>query len=224
MLFLAAVVAPPFCYVMLIRQCRRLGPERLRSIIRFTTAHNVAISLYSAYVSYSTLHKLETSERLYVWTNGFYPLVCQANDGSPAFWYLSKWWEWFDTVILYARGRTPGALHIGHHASTASLVALNLFYRTRPTPVFDVATALNAMVHVIMYAYYAAPHSFRHSWFWVTRAQIAQHVIVLICCISALMVDGCDAPVLPYAVALMCYGYYLIMFVRFYLSRYVASK
>ena len=214
-----AAVLPPFLYLLLLRACRR-NVRVLQFALRVQTSHNVALALYSTYVAISSLHKLESSGRLDVWSNGWRPLLCTAGDGSPAFWYASKFWEWFDTVILLARGRAPGALHLGHHASTASMVALHLYHRALPTPLFDVATALNGCVHMSMYCYYAYPALYRPLKRWITVSQIVQHVTVLGLCALASTLDGCDAPALPYGAALLGYGYYLVMFVRFYRGAY----
>lgn len=216
---LAAVLAPPFLYILLLRTCRQ-NVRVLQFALRVRTWHNIALALYSAYVAVSSLHKLESSGRLDVWSHGWRPLLCTAGDGSPAFWYASKFWEWFDTVILFARGRAPGALHLGHHASTASMVAVHLYYRAQPTPLFDVATALNACVHMNMYCYYAYPALYRHMKRWITVSQIAQHVTVIALCILASSLHDCDAPTLPYRIALVGYAYYLVMFLRFYRSAY----
>lgn len=220
---LLQVTSPPICYAMLVLACRKAGPARLRGVLHLKFYHNILLALYSTYVAFASFKKLETVGRLDIWENGWRPLLCEASEGAPLLWYASKWWEWFDTVILYATGRTPGALHLGHHASTAPLVALNLVGRARPTPVFDAATALNGVVHVNMYAYYAAPMNFRPPWSWITMTQIAQHVVVLTMITTALSLDNCDAPIVPYGVALILYAYYLLMFARFYMKRWSAE-
>ncbi|CAN0325774.1 unnamed protein product, partial [Hapterophycus canaliculatus] len=38
----------------------------------------------------------------------------------------SKYWEWFDTALLVAKGKPVSWLQYTHHASTAILTALNM--------------------------------------------------------------------------------------------------
>ena len=115
--------------------------------------------------------------------------------------------------ILTVRGRARALL-------SAERVALNLLGRERPTPLFDVGTALNATVHTYMYLYYSDPLTFGPFRRAITRAQIAQHVIVVVSLASALATPGCDAPLAPYAASLAAYGFYLLAFLGFYTNAY----
>lgn len=142
------VLGPPVGFTALVLVCRSLGRRRLAPLLRLRFAHNVLLAAYSFLVAWATLNKLR--ERA-----GVYDTLCVSSSGAAPYWYASKLWEWMDTVFLYASGKTPIALHLGHHATAASVVALNLLHRTHPTPLFDVGTALNAAVHTYQYAYYA---------------------------------------------------------------------
>ena len=207
------VLGPPLGYVALVLACRALGPRRLAPLLRLRLAHNLLLACSSFLVGWATVQKLRDRY-------GVYETVCVASAGAAPYWYASKLWEWFDTVLIYARGRKPSALHLGHHATTASVVALNLLGRERPTPLFDVGTALNATVHTYMYLYYSDPLTFGPFRRAITRAQIAQHVIVVVSLASALATPGCDAPLAPYAASLAAYGFYLLAFLGFYTNAY----
>ena len=191
----------------------RSGQRRLAPLLRLRLAHNLLLVAYSFLVGWATISKLK--ER-----SGLYATVCVAGAGDAPYWYASKLWEWFDTVLIYARGRKPAALHLGHHATAASVVALNLLGRARPTPLFDVGTALNATVHTYMYLYYADPLVFRPFRRYITIAQIAQHAIIVACLVGALATPGCDAPLAPYVASLAAYAFYLVTFLGFYLKTY----
>lgn len=207
------VLGPPLGYTLLVLACRALGQRRLAPLLRLRLAHNLLLVAYSFLVGWATISKLK--ER-----SGLYATVCVAGAGDAPYWYASKLWEWFDTVLIYARGRKPAALHLGHHATAASVVALNLLGRARPTPLFDVGTALNATVHTYMYLYYADPLVFRPFRRYITIAQIAQHAIIVACLVGALATPGCDAPLAPYVASLAAYAFYLVTFLGFYLKTY----
>ncbi len=216
MLLSPQVIGPPLAYVALVLACRALGQQRLAPLLRLRFAHNALLACYSFLVGWATIGKL--GQR-----NGLYEIVCVAGVGTAPYWYASKFWEWLDTVFIFANGRKPTALHLGHHATAASVVALNLLGRAQPTPLYDVGTALNATVHTYMYLYYADPYLFRPLRRLITKAQIAQHWIVVTSLVWTLATPGCDAPVAPYAASLAAYGFYLVMFLGFYAKTYLAK-
>lgn len=216
-LFSPQVLWPPLGYALLVLACRTAGHERLAPLLRLRLAHNALLAAYSFLVGWATIDKL--GQR-----HGLHEIVCVAGAGAAPHWYASKYWEWLDTVFIYANGRSPSTLHLGHHATAASVVALNLLGRAWPTPLYDVGTALNATVHTYMYMYYCDPYVFRPFRRIITQAQIAQHAIVVACLVGALATPGCDAPVVPYAASLAAYGFYLVMFLGFYAKTYLAKS
>jgi hypothetical protein len=207
------VLWPPLGYALLVLACRELGRERLSPLLRLRLAHNVLLASYSFLVAWATIGKLG-------YRHSVHEVVCVAGAGAAPYWYASKLWEWWDTVFIYASGRRPTALHLGHHATTASVVALNLAGRAWPTPLYDVGTALNAVVHTYMYIYYTNPRTLYPFRRYITIAQIAQHVAVVACLVGTLATPGCDAPVVPYAASLAAYGFYLVTFLGFYVKTY----
>jgi hypothetical protein len=143
-------------------------------------------------------------------------------------WYLSKFYEWFDSSLLLAQGKTLSSLHYNHHASTATVVAAHFVGRTSRTAIFDVPLLLNAAVHALMYAYYYDPKSFKPIKRWLTRGQIAQHVIVLLSIVytSSLAYRGtpCDISLAANGLSLFLYTMYLVQFVVFYVRSYLSRK
>ena len=213
-----AAALSPLVFGALVLGCRRVGARRLRPLLRLRHAHNVALCLYSAVAATSSLLKLEGSGRLDLAANGAWPLLCRSSPGTPPFWLASKYWEWLDTVFIIASGKTPSSLHLGHHATAASVTAVNM--AGRPTPIFDIGTAINAAIHAFMYSYYANPELMRPFRQWITRAQLAQHALVLCCCLAALSTPWCEAPALPYGIALAAYAFYFCAFAHFYAVTY----
>ncbi|KAF9959215.1 hypothetical protein BGZ65_000717 [Modicella reniformis] len=118
--------------------------------------HNAILCVYSAW----TFHGM-----FFVWkealaTHTFMDVVCD-RDGS--FWtslgyysyyfYLSKYYEIVDTIIILLKGRRSSLLQTYHHAGAIITMYLGYNYRAQPIWIF---TTFNSFVHTIMYAYYAA--------------------------------------------------------------------
>ena len=96
---------------------------------RLREFHNLLLAAYSAWVAVITWRKLVGGGRLnYDW----HSLVCHSTPGYPWAWYESKVLEWFDTALILAAGRQPIGLHLRHHATAASAVAINIVGRVRP--------------------------------------------------------------------------------------------
>jgi hypothetical protein len=94
---------------------------------------------------------------------------------SLIFWfYISKYYEYFDTFLLYVKGKDPIFLQKYHHIG--AVICWHLSY------VYDVdmvifGTILNAGVHTIMYSYYLSTLfkvNIRGLRMYITTMQIAQ--------------------------------------------------
>ena len=90
---------------------------------------------------------------------GFFTMFCDANRTylqSPLyFWtyifYLSKVYEWIDTVFILVQGKQPAFLHVYHHLLTFWVAWVGLEVET--TYAFC-ALLINCFIHSIMYFYY----------------------------------------------------------------------
>jgi len=69
------------------------------------------------------------------------------------YFYLSKYYEIIDTIIILLKGRRSSLLQTYHHAGAIITMYLGYNYRAHPIWIF---TTFNSFVHTIMYAYYAA--------------------------------------------------------------------
>ena len=67
------------------------------------------------------------------------------------YFYLSKYYEFFDTFLLYLNNKTPIFLQKYHHIGAVMSWHLMYVYKV---DVIWMATILNSFVHTIMYAYY----------------------------------------------------------------------
>ena len=67
------------------------------------------------------------------------------------YFYLSKYYEFFDTFLLYLNNKTPLLLQKYHHIG--AVISWHLMYVYKVDVVW-MATLLNSFVHFIMYSYY----------------------------------------------------------------------
>jgi hypothetical protein len=108
------------------------------------------------------------------------------------------------------------------------VVAAHFVGRPNRTAIFDVPLLLNAAVHALMYAYYYDPQRLRPIRRWLTRTQIAQHLIVLLSILytSATVMTGtpCDVSLAANGLSLGLYTMYLVQFIVFYVGAYVGCK
>jgi fatty acid elongase 3 len=118
-------------------------------------------------------------------------LFCESFDSSNQpppgsntlfFWcylfYLSKYYDFFDTLLLVLRKKDLGFLHMYHHASLPLLCVLTM--SNWRLPVWTGAI-INSGVHVVMYYYFGLRMAFpdRKIWWrkYVTVIQILQFTL-----------------------------------------------
>ena len=110
--------------------------------------HNGGLVAFSAWTFFSL------SQILY--TDG---LVIQSNyyfknpqfDRVIYWFYLSKYYEFFDTFLLYLNGKTPIFLQKYHHIGAVICWHLTYVYKVDS---LWIPTLFNSFVHTIMYSYY----------------------------------------------------------------------
>jgi len=100
--------------------------------------------------------------------------------GPQAFWFyiffLSKYYEFFDTVIIVLKKRPVIFLHVYHHCITVLLVFVML---ENEVAVQWLASTANCSVHIPMYYYYAMSSLGKNVWWkkYITKMQIFQFVV-----------------------------------------------
>jgi fatty acid elongase 3 len=166
---------------VLERLMRSRRPLSLRGVV---VLHNIFLCLLSLAMGLGTL--LEICWHVLHEPDGWQSVACDHRGtvmrGRLLFWmyvfYVSKYYELLDTVIMVLRKRPLSFLHVYHHC-----VVLPLFwvYLRTSMVIHFILVVANSFVHVFMYYYYAAS-ILGHKVWWkqhLTMAQIVQFVIDL---------------------------------------------
>jgi len=151
--------------------------------------HNIILAVYSGWTFLGTGPATINYFLRGYQAAGVPGLVHNFCDSSMALWdavlarytyvfYLSKFWEILDTLILIGKGKKASLLQEYHHAGAILTVWSGMRYESPAAWLFVV---LNSLVHTIMYTYYAlsvvhipVPGVLKRS---LTKIQIAQFVI-----------------------------------------------
>lgn len=175
------------------RAMRDRPPIKLRYLIFL---HNVFLCVLSAAMGIGIVvevvrvlvnpPKSTSTSLLSTSTAGFREVLCDTSgnlmSGRMAWWmyifYVSKYYEFIDTVIMVLTKRPLNFLHVYHHC-----IVLPLFYVYMSTSMILqwIIVIANCFVHVAMYYYYAMA-SMGHKVWWkkyITMAQIVQFIIDL---------------------------------------------
>ena len=114
----------------------------------FSIIHNTFLVSFSAW-TFLSLSKI-------LWERGIlfeyqYYFRDPTFDTVICLFYLSKYYEFFDTFLLYLNGKTPLFLQKYHHVG--AVLSWHISYVYKVDMVWTV-TLLNSFVHTVMYSYY----------------------------------------------------------------------
>jgi len=159
--------------------------QRGRMFTGLVVTHNVLLAIYSLWTFIGAVNVVRDmatrsasglsndtvlcDRDLHAWVQG--------RLGYFTYWfYLSKYYEFLDSVILILKGRRVSLLQSYHHAGV--VVCLYLLYLTRMIPAIGMV-GLNSWVHAWMYTYYAVTAlGYRvPGKRWLTRMQITQFCV-----------------------------------------------
>ena len=123
----------------------RINPTLLYSL---SVTHNVLLVAFSVWTFISLSQVLYTHG--IVFESNYYFQNSQF-DKIIYYFYLSKYYEFFDTFLLYLNGKTPIFLQKYHHIG--AVIGWHLCYVYKADGIW-ISTLCNSFVHMIMYSYY----------------------------------------------------------------------
>jgi len=150
--------------------------ERLndKTVYNFSIVHNLCLHLFSIYTFANLFHVLLVKGISS--NNGFYfnePGV----RGLLVWFYLSKYYEYVDTMILYAKKKQPIFLQKFHHVGATLVWHLGYVYEFEG---IYFASLINSGIHTVMYFYYflsmfdnIRPYINKYK-IYITSAQVGQ--------------------------------------------------
>jgi hypothetical protein len=123
----------------------RINPTLLYIL---SVIHNGALVVFSAW-TFVSLSQIIYNDGIvfksnYYFQNPYFDTVIN-------WFYISKYYEFFDTFLLYLNGKSPIFLQKYHHIGAVLSWHLCYFYKVEG---IWLATILNSFVHTIMYLYY----------------------------------------------------------------------
>ena len=225
---LPAVALP--CYLLVVAVLK-IATDRMDKPFELKPAlilHNGFLCILSFAMAFFTL-----AESLFNAQWSLDQLYCDSNyevlTGRLWFWcfvfYLSKYLEFLDTVLLLLRKRPLLFLHVWHHSSIAVLCLL--FMRTGTTFYWS-GVVINATIHTFMYYYYAIASLGRTvSWKkWMTKGQLIQFCWGISSWVPYLFVcpNVSDESYRLQFINWGVLGSYLVLFMLFFRKTYSASK
>ncbi|KAI8329854.1 ELO family [Chlamydoabsidia padenii] len=161
----------------------------------FVFAHNLSLAIYSMLTFYNMVQYMH---KLYNRGQSIHDAYCDKDgflwDNALGYWgylfYLSKFYEVIDTMIILLKGRRSSLLQTYHHAGAMITMWAGIRYRAQPIWIFVV---FNSLVHSIMYLYYAMTSVGIHvpGKRYITSIQISQFLVGMTAATSYLFIDNC---------------------------------
>jgi hypothetical protein len=127
-------------------------PKQLRInplfLYKLSVVHNAGLVIFSGW-TFASLANILYNDGI-VFQHNYYFANPQF-DTIIYLFYISKYYEFADTFLLYLNGKTPIFLQKYHHIG--AVLSWSLMYQYKVDMVW-MATLLNSGVHTIMYSYY----------------------------------------------------------------------
>ena len=202
-------------------------PKQLR--INPTLLYKLSIIHNGLLVAFSTWTFVSLSQILY--NNG---IVFQSNyyfqiphfDRIIYWFYISKYYEFFDTFLLYLNNKSPILLQKYHHIGAVICWHLPYVYKV---DCIWIASILNSFVHMIMYSYYLCCllkiNQVRFIKKYITTLQLTQLVIPNYFCLyyyTPSIESTFNYNIIKFFA--MYVAGLIILFSQFYYTNYITSK
>ena len=117
-------------------------------LLAFSALHNLCLCLFSLYTFISMVNIL--SNKGVVLQSSYY-FNDPTFDRLIYYFYLSKYYEYIDTFLLYFQNKDPIFLQKFHHIGATICWHLCYYYKV---DCIWIATMVNSLVHTVMYMYY----------------------------------------------------------------------
>jgi len=229
----AGVVAYLLGKPMLVQLCKLLNTTgKSYPFFLLMVLHNLFLALFSAVVWYESWAVVKQA----VESVGLMPAYCDSVQNGGAMWkagmgrlaflfYLSKYYEFVDTIILVVKRKPVSVLQTYHHAG-AVLTMFGLVYTQATATLWFVC--LNSMIHTFMYTYYllSACGIRLPGKSLITTAQIIQFFAGILCTVPMFVMRGeCQTDMQLLALgAVHAYVLPLIgLFTNFYIKSYTST-
>ncbi|KAJ2785542.1 hypothetical protein H4R18_000487 [Coemansia javaensis] len=189
-------------------------------------AHNVVLAAFSAWMHVAMVGGLVANLRAHGWYSGICDLkLTMWNDTLfrvSFYFYLSKYYEFVDTLIILYKGRRVSVLQAYHHAGAVLTMWAGCYYMAVPIAFFVIA---NSAIHAWMYVFYALttcgirPPGKR----LLTSSQIFQFLFGISCCLFYTFCPGCQTDHQKIAIYInLAYLFPLLgLFVSFFAKTYL---
>jgi hypothetical protein len=212
------------------------GRERVGGwLVPVAVAHNYVLSLWSAAMFAGTCYELFKLYRASGWESLFCSTAATSKSGWLYLWsyhyFLSKYLELADTVIIVLRKAPLSFLHVFHHSV---VLLMSWVWLQEGLQFHFFGIAFNTFVHIIMYYFYAVSLRGIRVWWkkYITSLQIVQFVSSFALAVPYVYLDlgagrgwggGCTG---HRAFFFSCFlnATFLVLFIRFYLNTYKDEK
>ena len=141
--------------------------------------------------------------------------------------YLSKYFDYFDTLFIILRGKEKqqlSLLHVYHH-STIGIIWGGLLYCGHGNGTVSFGCFINSVIHLFMYSHYLYTSLGYNNPFkkYITRAQLLQFFLCLIHSLVVLAIDN-SVPKKYAIIELVYQTSMIILFSKFYYKSYTLLK
>lgn len=212
----------PLLYILFVKCVTQIKPISNSTLMKsFRKYHNISLSMLSFIMLIGIIIGNIQIEKF----TSINDLLCKSYQNN---WYAvnsvklflySKYLEWPDTMYLHLSGKKISMLQYTHHMTTALLMYSNTLDYI--SPMIFPFMAMNCLVHIFMYWYFAFPKGFlRFFKKQITQSQIIQHILCLITLIYIATLKECQQNKFGLQTGLVLYSVYLIYFLHFYLKSY----
>ncbi|KAJ1723703.1 hypothetical protein LPJ53_001984 [Coemansia erecta] len=192
----------------------------------FVILHNIVLAVYSLWTFVSMVSGLVSNLR----SQGMFGGICDTkftmwNNSLfrlSFYFYLSKYYEFIDTLIILYKGRSASTLQMYHHAGAVITMWAGCYYIAVPIAFFVI---VNSAIHTWMYTFYALtaygirPPGKR----LLTSSQIFQFLFGISCCLFYLFCPGCENDRQKIAIYInLAYLFPLLsLFTKFFINTYL---